>query len=201
MGTLGGLLGVRDKNKIMGDLRASIGLLRTSVFDFLCGNLYGPRFSIDESRLLARAVLSVLLAEEPFTDDDCSFLNKNEDRVWVEALQVKKYPELSGRDGAVSCLLFAEICYETDMLNEPDIEQYIYDITNKSLIQLKLESDPSRRKTKTGIHNSKVIYLNDRAEQLGIFIPTAKDICESNDMAKIVKAISIFANSKRWRFN
>lgn len=194
MRSLGKRIGIRDKKQIMRELDSSVDLLRKSVFVYLLNNVYIQKFGANEAKHWTMAVLSTLLQTDPDNELSRLFLNENEDKIWLEALQVKKHPDLSGVSGAASYLYFAEICFVTDMMREPNIEQTLHDIINRSAKQLSMDKDFSRRQLKEGIHNSRVIELNNRAEQLGIFIPTARDICNSDDPINIIESICSFAN-------
>jgi hypothetical protein len=188
------MFGLIDKNKCMLKLDSDIYVLKKSVFGYLYNNVYRHRYSADESALWAMSVLNTLLLVAPDSEQAVSFYGKNEDKIWLESLQVKIYPELSGASGGASYLYFAEMCSVTDIMNEPSASQSIHDIMHKSLTQTMLDDDLSRRQLKMGRHNIRYIDLRDRSEQLGIFVPSIKNVCKGNNVFDIIDSIRSFTN-------
>jgi len=186
------LFGLIDKTKAMNDLESTIYMLRRSLIGYLQKNVFTPKFSNDESFHWAKAVLNTILVTDPDNEQTRIFYGKNEDKIWIEALQVKKYPELSGINGGASYLYFAEMCSTTDMMNEPNVIQSIHEIMNKSLVQSRLDDDLSRRQLKMGRLNKRYIDLKDRADQLGIYVPAAKDVCKSDRPLNVIDSIRSF---------
>lgn len=187
------LFGIIDKTKAMNDLESSIVTLRRSLMGYLQENVFTPKYNNNEASHWAKAVLNTILVTDPDNEETRIFYGKNEDKIWIEALQVKKYPELSGISGGASYLYFAEMCSATDMMNEPNVKESMHDIMNKSLVQSKLDNDLSRRQLKMGRQNRRYIDLKDRAEQLGIYVPAAKDVCKSDRPLNVIDSIRSFS--------
>jgi len=188
------LFGTIDKCKIMMKLETDIYILKRSVYGYLYSNVYKNRFSKKDSAIWAMAVLNTLLITVPDDKEAISFYEKNEDKIWLESLQVKKYSELSGPSGGASWLYFAEMCFATDMMNEPNIQESIHDIMHKSLAQSKLDDDLSRRQIEMGRHNIRYRNLKDRADLLGIFLPSVGGISSDNNVSMLVNNIRLFTN-------
>lgn len=171
MGFFSKLLGIRDTEEAMESLESAISLLRMSVFSCLLKKVYTSKFSSDEAPLWAMAVLNTMMLLPPGNEQAKIFYEKYEDQIWQETLQVKKYPVLSGGSGGASHLYFAQIFFDTAMYNKPQIGQ-----------------------AQKNIYGSKIMELEERAKQLGIFIPKPKDVCNSNNPLDIIDYICSYAN-------
>jgi len=131
----------------------------------------------------------------PKNEQAKSFYIMNEDKIWLESLQIKKYPELSGISGGVSYLYFAEMYFLTDFLNEHSIKEVLNDIQSKSIVQSRIDDNPSKRQEQIGRHNEKYLDLRERAEQLGIWFPTVSDICKGDNVVDVITQIRSFTDS------
>ena len=188
------MFGLIDKREWILKLETDIYILNRSVLGYLFNNIFCSKFNSGASIIWSQAVLDTLLSAQPSNEQAKTFYADNEEQIWLEALQLKKYPELSGLSGGVSYLYFAEICLATDIMNEPNVIQSLNDIMNKSLTQSRLDDDLSNRQARMGRHNMRYIDLRDRADQLGIFIPSAKDVCKSKSALNIINGIRSFTN-------
>ena len=169
MGFLGKLFGKRDIEESLNRLEFAIGMLRTGVFGYLLKEVYTSKFgSSNEAAPWAMGVLNTMMLLPPGNEVAKCFFEKNEDEIWQESLQIKKYTELSGASGGASHLYFAQLFYYTAIYNNPNIGQ-----------------------AKKDICLSKIRDLEERAAQLGVFIPTAKNVCSSNDPIDIIDCICL----------
>lgn len=171
MGFLGKLFGKRDIEEALNNLESAIGMLRMGVFGYLLKKVYTSKFGSNEAAPWAMGVLNTMMLLPPGNEEARCFFEKNEDEIWQEALQIKKYPELSGATGRASYLYFAQLFYYTAIYNNPNIDQ-----------------------AKKDICLSKIRDLEERAAQLGVFIPTAKNVCSSNDPIDIIDCICSHSN-------
>lgn len=171
MGFLSKLLGITDPVEALKGLESAIKILRMSVFSYLLKNVYTPKFGSDEANLWAISVLNTMIVAPPGNEKANNFYNKNEDQIWQEALQIKKLPELSGTSGGASYLYFAEIFFATAMKNKPHLGQ-----------------------AKKSEYASRIMELEERGAQLGVFLPTTKNMRNSNDPIYIIDRICTFAN-------
>lgn len=171
MGFLSKLFGKRDIEEAMEGLESAIGILRVSVFGYLIKEVYNPKLGSDEAASWAMAVLNTMMLLPPGNEEARCFFEKNEDEIWQEALQIKKHPELSGASGGASYLYFSQLFYYTAIYNKPNIGQ-----------------------AKKDICHTKIRDLEERAVQLGVFIPTARSVCSSNDPIDIMGLICLYAN-------
>ena len=171
MGFLSKLLGRRDPVEELKNLEDAINILSISVFGYLQKKVYTAKFGSDEAASWAMAVSNTMTLSPPGNEQARIFYENNEDQIWQEALQIKKYPELSGITGGASYLYFAKCYFATGMKTLPNIGQ-----------------------EKKSMYASKIMELEERAAQLGIFVPSYKDICDSNNPSDVVGYVCLFAN-------
>ncbi len=166
MGFFSKLLGMKDTAEEMKKLENAISMMRMGVFGYLSNKVYAPRFGKDEGALWAMAVLNTVDLFPPGNEQARTFYEKNEDQIWQEALQIKKYPILSGDTGGVSYIYFASIFYANAMRNNPNIDH-----------------------AKKNAYSIRANELEERASQLGIFIPSHRNVCNSTDPFDVIDRI------------
>lgn len=147
-------------------LDQGIGILRLSTF-YCLQKKYLPRFGVEKASALAAAVVGMLVVES-LPDERCRvFYDRNKSEITMEAGELHKYEQFSGRAGCASYLLAAEIARAKIVK--------AFHITDA-----------------TKVWKSNLV-LQERAESLGIFIPTGQDICGSEDTVECIRAIRNFA--------
>ena len=170
MGFFGKLLGLRDNAEEMKKLENAITMMRMGAFGYLTNKIYAPRFGKEEGALWAMAVLNTVDLFPPGDDRARFFCENNEEQIWQGALQIKKYPKLSGERGGVSYICFASIFYATAMKNNPNIEH-----------------------AKRNAYTLRVSDLEERASQLSIFVPLHRSVCNSTDPFDIISSIVLIS--------
>lgn len=172
MGLLSKLFGGKSKiEKALEGLDTAINILRISVFGYLYKKVYCSKFSNEDAALWAMAVSNTMYLLPPGNEQARAFYEKNEDKIWQETLQVKKYPDLAGKCGAASYLYFAE-CY----------------------FAMGMKTNPNLGPEKKNFYVSHINELVERAEQLGIYIPAEQDVRSSNNPLEVIDSVCAFAN-------
>jgi hypothetical protein len=172
MGLLSKLFGGKSAiEKALEDLDAAINILRIGVFGYLLNKVYCSRFSNEDAAHWAMAVSNTMYLLPPGNEQAKIFYEKNEDQIWHETLQVKKYSDLAGKYGAASYLYFAECYFATGMKINPNL-------------------GPDQKSH----YVSRIRELEERAKQLGIYIPSEQEVRSSNNPMEVISYVCAFAH-------
>ena len=172
MGFLEKLLGVKTMESAITDLESSIEILKKSVLNYLQRELFLNQYGCD-APLWTTAVLNTMILSPSGNEEASIFHEKNEDSIWQESLQIKKYPDLSGTSGGASYLYFAMCFHATAMMNNPHLSD-----VKKTEFMLQITD------------------LSERASQLGVFVPSVKDnIRNSKDPKYIIDCVCTFTEN------
>lgn len=172
MGLLSKLFGGKsDIEEALEELEAAINILRMGVFGYLYKQVYCSKYSNEDAPLWAMAVSNTMYMLPPGNEQARIFYEENEDQIWLETLQIKKYPDLAGKFGAASYLYFAECYYAMGMKTNPNIGS-----------------------EKKNLYLSRIRELVERAEQLGIYVPAEREVLNSNSPVEVIGYICAFAN-------
>ena len=171
MGLLDKFFGKNKIDEAVEGLDATIRLLHMVIFNYLTKNIYSSDYSKEEAASWAMAALNTAILAQPGNENARVFYEKNEEKIWQKAKQMKKYPELSGPNGAISYLIFAR--------------------------QFSLEAirnNPQTTRSKKAECAQKIWEYEERAKQLGIDTLSLRQISNSDNPIDIIEDICAKAN-------